>query len=182
MELLDIVDENNNLTGKVEDKDIIHNNGIWHREVAIWIMNKNGEILLQKRASNKKQNPNKWGLTAGHIDAGENVEDAMKREILEELGINIDDFNKIFIEKFKEIHSNSKQKNNYFAYQFFAKVDYKIDDYKIQKEELSELKYISLEELEDIVKKQDDNYTFSNRSYMTRLLKYLYKERSNINA
>ncbi len=55
MEYLDVVDENNNLTGKTEERNIIHEKGIWHREVAVWIMNEQGEILLQKRASTKKQ-------------------------------------------------------------------------------------------------------------------------------
>ena len=39
MELLDVVDENNNLTGKQEEREIVHRDGLWHREVAIWIMN-----------------------------------------------------------------------------------------------------------------------------------------------
>lgn len=178
MELLDVVDENNNLTGKVEDKDVIHKNGIFHREVAIWIMNENGEVLLQKRASTKKQNPDKWGLTAGHIDAGETPEEAIKREILEELGVNINNFKPIDVTKIQELHLNCDIKNNYFGYKFFAKVNYRISDYTIQKEELSELKYITLEELEEIEKNKDENYTFSKRD-ISNIIEYLYRERSN---
>lgn len=180
MELLDVVDEDNNLTGKVEDKDIIHEKGIWHREVAVWIMNTKGEILLQKRASTKKHHPNIWGLTAGHVEAGEDVESAIKRETLEELGINIDNFKKINIIKNGELHASCNQQNNHFGYHFFANVDYDINDYVIQKEELSEVKYISLEELEEIVKDKDDKYTFTKRSYMPEIIKYLYRERSKI--
>ncbi len=40
MELLDIVDENNNLTGKTEEKEVIHKKGLYHREVAVWIKKK----------------------------------------------------------------------------------------------------------------------------------------------
>lgn len=176
MELLDIVNENNNLTGKTEEKEIVHKKGLWHREVAIWIMNNKGEILIQKRASTKKQNPNKWGLTAGHIDAGESIENAISREILEELGVEIKDFSKIKITKIQEKHKNSNTINNYFSYVFFAKVDYDIKDYTIQKEELSELKYITLEELEEIVKNKDDNYIFSKRDNKN-IIEYLYKQR-----
>lgn len=46
MEYLDVVDENNK-------RNIIHEKEIWHREVAVWIMNEQGEILLQKRNQNK---------------------------------------------------------------------------------------------------------------------------------
>ena len=55
MEILDVVDENNNLTGKTEDRKIVHEKGLWHREVAAWIMNEKGEVLLQKRAPSKKK-------------------------------------------------------------------------------------------------------------------------------
>ena len=180
MELLDVVDENNNLIGKIKDKEIIHKNGIFHREIVVWIMNKNGEVLLQKRAATKKHSPNKWGLTAGHVDAGEVVENAAKREILEEIGIRIDDLKEICITKDEEFHLNCNQYNNCFSYQFFVDVDYGVNDYTIQKEELSEVKYISLEQLEEIVKNKDDNYTFSKRDYMQEVIEYLYKERENI--
>lgn len=182
MELLDVVDEKNCLTGKVEDKEIIHKKGLWHREVAAWIMNDKGEILIQKRAKTKKQNPNKWGLAAGHIDAGENIEDGMHREILEEIGVDIQNFSKIKFVKEHEEHSNSNTVNNYFSYIFFAKVSYKLEDYKIQKEELSELKYITIEELEIIIKNKDDNYTFSKSDYMPEIIKYLYKEREKLSS
>ena len=54
MEYLDVVDENNNLTGKTEERNIIHEKGIWHREVAVWIMNKvkfyyKKELLLKNK-------------------------------------------------------------------------------------------------------------------------------------
>ena len=180
MEILDIVDENNNLTGKTEDREIIHEKGLWHREVACWIMNKKGEVLLQKRAASKKQNPNKWGLTAGHVDAGEKIEDVMHREALEELGVKIKDFSLLEVIKIKDEHLNNKSKNNHFVYMFFTNVNYKINEYTIQKEELSKIKYITLEELEEIIKNKDDNYTFSKRDYMKKILEYLYKRRKEI--
>ena len=45
MELLDIVDENNNLTGKSLDREIVHKDGLWHREVAVIILNEEGKML-----------------------------------------------------------------------------------------------------------------------------------------
>lgn len=38
MEYLDVVDENNNLTGETAERNYIHEKGIWHREVAICII------------------------------------------------------------------------------------------------------------------------------------------------
>ena len=42
MELIDVIDENNNLIGKIEDKDVVHGTGMWHREISVWIMNRKG--------------------------------------------------------------------------------------------------------------------------------------------
>lgn len=57
MELLDVLDEEGNMTGKIEDKDVIHEKALWHKEVDAWIVNQKGEILIQKRAKTKKQAP-----------------------------------------------------------------------------------------------------------------------------
>ena len=81
MELLDIVDENNILTGFSEERKTIHEKKLWHRHVSCWIMNEKGEILFQKKSNHKKINPGKWAKTGGHVNSGENVEDALLREI-----------------------------------------------------------------------------------------------------
>ena len=51
MEYLDIVDENNELTGQVEERKLAHEKHLFHRHVSTWIMNQKGEILLQKRSA-----------------------------------------------------------------------------------------------------------------------------------
>ena len=54
MELLDVLDENGNLTGRAEERKIVHEQGLWHIHVGVWIMNQKGELLFQKRIT--KQN------------------------------------------------------------------------------------------------------------------------------
>ena len=157
MELVDIVDENNNLTGQVEDRWIAYNKGLWRRTVSCWIMNKKGEVLLQKRTANKVRNPNKWAKTGGQVDSGETVEEAIFREVKEELGIEIPKEQIRVI----DIHKSS-EKNKRFAYNFLFVVDYKIDDYMLQKEEVAEVKYVTIEEMELAKKNNDSNYTFCN--------------------
>ena len=108
MELLDVVDENNNLIGIKEDKNIIHKKGLLHREIAVIIQNENGEYLVQKRSSNKKGAPNMWSFTTGHVELGEDYETTAIREIKEE------DKNYIFSEKaiMKDILELLKNINN----------------------------------------------------------------------
>ncbi len=48
MELVDIVDENNKLTGQVEDRWVAYNKGLWRRTVFCWRMNEKGEVTEVK--------------------------------------------------------------------------------------------------------------------------------------
>ena len=131
MELIDIVNENNEFTGQIEEREIAYEKGLWRRTVSCWIMNEKGEILLQKRSSNKKKNPNKWAKTGGQVDSGESVENAIFREVKEELGIEIPK-NQI---KIYDIHkSNDKTKR--FSYNFILNFYYKFLEQKKDKQKI----------------------------------------------
>ena len=176
MEYLEIVDEENNLTGKTEERDIVHAKGIWHREIAVWIMNEKGEILLQKRSPNKKQGANNWSTScAGHVDIGEEPIKAAIREIREELGIPVkeDDLKHLFTAKNKRVLTNSF--NNIFCYLYFLKVNTPIEEFTIDTEEVSEIKYIPFEEFEQLVKDKPANAPFTAREYMPAIVEELRK-------
>lgn len=89
MELIQIVDKNGNFTGQIMDKEEAHDKNLLHNEVAAFVINDKGQVLLQKRSANKRFNPNKWALCAGYVDAYESLENAILREIKEEIGIGI---------------------------------------------------------------------------------------------
>ena len=176
MEYLEIVDEENNLTGKTEERDIVHTKGLWHREIAVWIMNEKGEILLQKRSPNKKQGANNWSTScAGHVDIGEEPIKAAIREIREELGIPVkeDDLKHLFTAKNKRVLTNSF--NNIFCYLYFLKVNTPIEEFTIDTEEVSEIKYIPFEEFEQLVKDKPANVPFTAREYMPAIVEELRK-------
>lgn len=92
------------LTGKTEERNIIHEKGIWNREVAVWIMNE----ILQKRASTKKQEPNKWAICAGHVDTGETVETAIIRELEEVKYFKVEELQDLYNEAFQWLENLKK--------------------------------------------------------------------------
>ena len=118
----------------------MHEKGLWHREVAVWVINEKGEILIQRRSPNKKQAPNKWALTAGHIASGEDPLDVAVRETEEEIGLNVPEnqMHLLFISKKAKKFSDT-QYNNHFKYIYYAKTNMKISEFVLQEEELSEV-------------------------------------------
>ena len=158
MELLEVVDENNKLTGIYKEREEIHAQNLWHRHAHCWLINSKYEILLQKRSANRGKNPNKWSRTGGHVLIKENPLDALIREIKEELGITV---NKRDIE-FVKVYKSKEDNNHYFGYEYIVRIDAKLEDFQIQKEELSAVKYISLEALETLYEAKDPNYIFSS--------------------
>lgn len=169
MELLDYYDSENKEKLGTKERDLVHEENLWHREVTVWVINEKKELLIEKRSANKKQAPNKYGLCAGHVDPNEPIIQTAIRETFEETGIKLteDDL------KFIEIYVNDEEGNKHFKYMYFVRTTMKIEDMIMQEEEVSELKYITLEELKKIVEEKNPNYTFSNKPYMSKILKII---------
>ena len=89
-ELLDVVDENDNIIA-VRTRGEIHAECLMHRAVHILVFNSAGELFLQRRSLSKDEQPGKWDSSAaGHVDSGESYDDCARREITEELGIEVE--------------------------------------------------------------------------------------------
>lgn len=87
-ELFPIVDEEGNITGAATRGECHNGSRLLHPVVHLHVFNSKGELYLQKRPAWKEIQPGKWDTAVGgHVDLGENIEMALKREVEEELGI-----------------------------------------------------------------------------------------------
>ena len=147
MEKHELVDINGNKTGKILTHIEARNpdnipKGYYISVVGVVIVNENNEILLQKRSRFKRVNPSKWGICGGKVDFGETPIDAEIRETFEEIGITL---NREEL-KFLSIYANEKA--HFTVYYVRKNID--IDKCKLQEEELEEVKYFKIEELQNL--------------------------------
>lgn len=156
MEYLEVVDGKNVPTGEIVTRDEAHEKGLYHRHVSCWIINKKGLVLLQRRAYTKVKNPGLWAKTGGHIDVGETPAHAAVREVKEEIGLEVcqDDL------KCASIYKSSE--NTCFGYEFVIVTNKKENEFKLQKEEVCEVKYFTIEEIEKSFIEKNPEFTFTS--------------------
>lgn len=88
-ELFPVVDEVGNVIGSINRGQAHDGSKILHPVVHLHLFNSQGELFLQERPQWKDIQPGKWDTaTGGHVDFGEAVADALRREVSEELGVN----------------------------------------------------------------------------------------------
>ena len=155
-EYFDVLNKYGEFTNKIATREECHKNGYWHRAVYGFIINKNGDVLLQKRSANKKIWPNLWDITAGgHVLAGELGEQALIREVKEELDIDITENEVKYLVGSTSTNIKGDIINNHFNECYIINKDINPSLIKLQEEEVSDIKWFSKEE---ILKRIDNNY------------------------
>ena len=87
-ELFPIVDEEGRVIGSATRGECHSGSHLLHPVVHLHVFNSQGDIYLQRRPEWKDIQPGKWDTAVGgHIDYGETPDDALRREVREELGI-----------------------------------------------------------------------------------------------
>ncbi len=142
LEILDLVNQNDEIIGEVVREDANSNPKLFHREVAIVLVDNQSRILLQKRSKYKTINPGMWSITAGHVIKGKDLLVTAHQELREELGI---DTELIFIRKVLQKYAWESHFMNYFLGK------YNNEEIKIEETEVEEIRFFSKKELDKFI-------------------------------
>ena len=160
MELVDVVDMNGNPTGVVLDKKEARERNLIYKVIVVFVINDSKQVLFQKRSANLRYMPNRWALCAGHVKASEGLEDAAIREVKEEMGLDV---SKEEIHSFGEVEDNIGENDSHLTYFFYIKTNKKENEFILQPEEVSEVKWFDIDEMIDMIKNKDDRIFYTER-------------------
>lgn len=146
-ELLDLVDENDQIIGTVWKREAHQNPKLIHREISVTLFNNQGEVLLQQRSLQKKNNPGSWQTScAGHVKSGETPLQAAEREVREEIMRSPVELT--FFQKRYKQHENKEAR---FFYVYYGFID-KDTDLTPHPLEVAQLKWVKLLEFNEAIK------------------------------
>lgn len=138
-EYFPIIDESGTVVGKASRLECHSGSMLLHPVVHLQLFNNNHELYLQKRSLTKDIQPGKWDTAVGgHVDYGEQIEEALMRETREEIGIT--DFEPTI--SFKYIYESTIEREMVHSY-------YTIYDGEIypNADELEEGRFWSIDEI-----------------------------------
>jgi len=148
MEYLDIYDEYMNKIG-TEARDTVHKNGLWHKTVHCWMYDDMGNIYFQIRMDSKKL----YTTASGHVLAGETVRDAFRREIHEEIGLDMDvtDAIPLDIVFWRQDKPQKNWHDRAFSHIYANKIPTNVTDFHFQPEEVAGLVRINAKDCLDLL-------------------------------
>ena len=170
MSLFTVVDEHDNVIG-AERRSVIHKEGLIHRIVRILILNDKNELLLQLRAHKEDTYAGKWDQSAGgHVDAGEEYDQAAYRELKEELGVE-----NLELKSIDKFYTDGKTDNKIIRrFNMVYKTTYS-GEFKLQKDEVSEVKWVSKDDLLDQISKNPEKFTHGLRTIIEKYNDLIFK-------
>ncbi len=149
--MIPIVDENDKVIGHKERSDIDLELDII-RSASLWIVNRNGDILLAQRKFTKQNNPGKWSeAVGGTVEGDDNYESTMLREAQEEIGITVQNYE---IGPKQYINAPTR----YFVQWYKTVIDEPIEAFLIQEEELEQLAWMSKDQFIKELKLNPEKY------------------------
>ena len=168
MELVVLVNEADQQIGLMEKLEA-HQKGLLHRAFSVFLFNKKGEMLLQKRANTKYHSPNLWtNAVCSHPRNGESYKNGAMRRLNEELGISTE-----IEEKFHFIYKADVGQNLWEHELDYVFVGIYEGIFNLNPNEVSETRYISLIDLQKEILSNPDNFTEWFKIILNKYLEFL---------
>ena len=140
MELWDIYDKNKVRTGRTMERNhFTLKDDEYHLTVLGVIRIPDGRFLITQRVMTKRWAPGWWEVSGGAAMAGEDSLDAVKREILEEVGIDVSNAKGGYMFTYRR--DNPGEGDNYFVDVYRFDWDITQADVTIQKDEALDFKF-----------------------------------------
>ena len=148
-ELIDIYDRNRKRTGLTVPREGARmKEGQYMLYVLAIIQDKQGRILITQRSMDKHWAAGWWEVTGGGVSAGETSEQAIVRELAEEVGLDVVDYPLERIYTYENVDLESG--DNYIVDIYRFQLDFSADDVKLQDSEAIDCKLVTFDEIEQL--------------------------------
>ncbi len=164
-EWVPLVDEKGKVTGQAPRSQVHNGSKLLHPVVHLHVLNNNKGLFIQKRPLNKLIQPGKWDTAVGgHISAGETLEQALKKEAFEEIGL------KDFSTKLQMVYRWESEVEAELVY-LFTTFDFK--NIGVQSDELEELRFWTKNQVEKNIGKDVFTPNFEHEFLLLKKLNLL---------
>lgn len=161
-ELLDIYNENNEPLGFTEPRFIVHRDGLWHRTVHVYVLNKSDQYLVHLRSPYKDLRPNHWDVClGGHVSAGKDYEETAIEELKQEIDLDVDPNDLILC----GISKNDKKINKEYSQIYFYKLENDSIDFRFRDNEIVEAKWMSVKDVISAISKNPEKWISDAKSF-----------------
>ena len=144
-EYWDLYDANREPLGRTIKRGEAFEEGEYYVCCEVWMQNSEGKLLMTQRHPDKKAG-GLWEFTGGGVLAGETTKQAAVRELMEELDVLAEESELSLLEVY--------QHKNYFMDIFVIKRDVDTANLKLQPEEVVDAKWVSHEELLQMIEEK----------------------------
>lgn len=140
-EWVPLVNESGKVIGQAPRSQVHNGNKLLHPVVHLHVINRNKAILLQKRPESKLIQPGKWDTAVGgHISVGETLDQALKKEAFEEIGL----------ENFSaKLHKTYKWESEVEAELVYLFITFDYKNYRVHSPEVEEARFWTIKQIEN---------------------------------
>ena len=160
-DIFDVVNEHDEVVEQLP-RSLVHAQELRHRAVHVLVFNNNGQVFLQLRSKTKDNDPGLWDNScSGHVDAGESYAVAAERELMEEIGLLVEEP----LEELFRLEA-CPETGMEFITVFMTESE---GPFELCAEEIDEGRWASTTEIRNALQTEPENYTPTFRMIWERL-------------